>query len=86
MSKRAVDLRLQQLATLGADAALRAAKKAQDASLVVTGTVDFFEDGQAVSSLAERHPSGTVTLISATNIRAEESEMPKPSVRQRSTD
>jgi hypothetical protein len=63
MRKRAVDLSLEELAAMGASAALRAAKKAQDAGLIVTGTVDFREDGQAVSSLAERHPSGAVTLV-----------------------
>jgi hypothetical protein len=63
MGKRAVDLSLEELAAMGANAAMRAAKKAQDAGLVVTGTVDFLEDGQAVSSLAQRHPSGTVTLL-----------------------
>ena len=63
MSKRAVDLSLEELAAMGANAALRAAKNAEAAGLVVTGTVDFLEDGQAVSSLAERHPSGTVTLL-----------------------
>jgi len=47
MRKRAVDLSLEELAAMGANAALRAAKKAQDAGLVVTGTVDFLEDGQA---------------------------------------
>ena len=51
---------------MGANAALRAAKNAQDAGLVVTGTVDFLEDGQAVSSLAERDSTGTVTLLGAT--------------------
>lgn len=50
---------------MGANAALRAAKKAQDAGLIVTGTVDFLEDGQAASSLAQRHPSGSVTLLAA---------------------
>lgn len=63
MTKRAADLSLQELAAMGANAALRAANEARDAGLVVTGTVDFLEDGQAVSSLAERHPSGAVTLL-----------------------
>jgi hypothetical protein len=63
MRKRAVDLPLEELAAMGANAALRAAKEAQDAGLVVTGTVDSLENGQAVSSLAQRHPSGTVTLL-----------------------
>jgi hypothetical protein len=65
MRKRAVDLSLEELAAMGANAALKAAKHAEEAGLVVTGTVDFLEDGQAVSSLAERHPTGTVTLLGA---------------------
>jgi hypothetical protein len=63
MRKRAVDLSLEELAAMGANAALRATKEAQDAGLVVTGTVDFIEHGQTVSSLAQRHPSGAVTLL-----------------------
>jgi hypothetical protein len=63
MKKRAVDLSLEELAAMGANAALRAANDARDAGLIVTGTVDFLEDGQAVSALAERQPSGTVTLL-----------------------
>lgn len=43
MAKRAVDLSVAELATLGAKAAQRAAQKARDAGLVVTGTVQFFE-------------------------------------------
>ncbi len=65
MSKRAGDLSLEELAALGANAALQAAKRAADAGLSVTGTVDFLEDGQAKSSIAERHPSGTITLRAA---------------------
>ena len=56
MRKRAVDLSLEELAAMGANAALRAAQKAQGAGLAVTGTVDFLEDGRIVSSLAERRP------------------------------
>jgi hypothetical protein len=84
MRKRAVDLSLDELAAMGANAALRAAKKAQDAGLVVTGTVDFLEDGQAVSSLAERHPSGAVMLLGDSAGSRTGSE--KPVIRQRSTD
>jgi len=85
MGKRAVDLSLEELAALGANAALRAAKKAQDAGLAVTGTVDFLEDGQAVSSLAERHRSGTVALLAAGEMRGS-SKPAKASVRRRSND
>jgi hypothetical protein len=63
MRKRAVDLSLEELATVGANAALKAAQKAQDAGLAVSGTVDFLEDGRIVSSLAERLPSGAVSLL-----------------------
>ena len=65
MSKRAVDLSLEELAAVGAKAALRAANAARDAGLVVTGTVDFDEGDQSRSSLAERQPSGAVTLLDA---------------------
>jgi hypothetical protein len=63
MRKRAVDLSLEELAAMGANAALKAAQKAQDAGLAVTGTVDFLEQGRTVSSLAERRPSGAVALL-----------------------
>ncbi|RED34402.1 hypothetical protein BJ123_11038 [Rhodopseudomonas thermotolerans] len=63
MRKRAVDLSLEELAVLGGNAALRAAKRAQDAGLVVTGTVDFLENGQAASKLAQRQPSGLVAVF-----------------------
>jgi hypothetical protein len=64
MEKRAVDLSLDELAAMGAHAALSASREPQDAGWAVTGTVDFSEDGQSVSVLAERHPSGTVRLLS----------------------
>jgi hypothetical protein len=88
MRKRAVDLSLKELAAVGADAALRAAKKAQDAGLVLTGTVDFLEDGKAVSSLAQRHPSRGITLL-AVGADSAESKQPKTTkiaTRQGSTD
>jgi hypothetical protein len=62
MRRRAVDLSIEELAALGANAALRAAKEAQAAGLIVTGTVDFLDKDQPKSSLAERHPSGAVTI------------------------
>jgi hypothetical protein len=65
MRKRAVDLSLEELAAMGANAALKAAQKAQDAGLAVTGTVDFLADGRIVSSLAERRPSGAVAVLGA---------------------
>jgi hypothetical protein len=89
MRKRAVDLSLEELAAVGADAALRAAKKAQDAGLVLTGTVDFLEDGQAVSSLAQRHPSRGITLLAVGADDSGDSKQPKTpkiATRQGSTD
>lgn len=63
MGKRAVDLTLEELAALGGKAARQAVSKAQQRGLLVTGTVDFFDGKQAVSSLAQLEPSGTVTLV-----------------------
>jgi hydroxyethylthiazole kinase-like sugar kinase family protein len=63
MRKRAVDLSLEELAAMGANAALKAAQKARAAGLVVTGTVDVVKDGRIISSLAERRPSGAVALL-----------------------
>ena len=63
MGKRAVDLTLEELAVLGGKAAFQAASKAQQSALTVTGTVDFFDGEQQVSSLAQLLPSGTVTLV-----------------------
>lgn len=65
MKKRAVDLSLEELAAMGANAAVRAANDAREAGLIVTGTVDLVEEGQAISTLAERQPSGAVTLLGA---------------------
>ena len=65
MGKRAVDLTLEELAALGGKAARQAVTKAQQRGLVVTGTVEFFDGKQSVSSLAELQPSGTVTLVEA---------------------
>jgi hypothetical protein len=90
MRKRAVDLSLEELAAMGANAALRAANKAQDAGLVVTGTVDFLEAGQAVSSLAQRHPSsGAVTLLAVgagNRGGPKKTKTTKTAIRQSSTD
>jgi hypothetical protein len=63
MAKRAVDLSVEELAAMGARAARVAAQDAQKAGLIVTGTVDTFEEGQARSALAQLHPTGTVTLV-----------------------
>jgi hypothetical protein len=63
MPKRAVDLSLEELAAMGANAALKATQKAQDAGLTVTGTVNLLKDGRIVSSLAERSPSGAVAVL-----------------------
>lgn len=87
MTKRAVDLSLEELAAMGAKAALRAANAARDAGLVVTGTVDFDEGDQPISSLAERQPSGTVTLLDdpARERRERKSNTTAPVVRPNST-
>jgi len=63
MRKRAVDLSVEELGAMGAKAAHRAVQSAQRAGLVVTGTIDIFEKGQAASSIAQVLPSGTVTLV-----------------------
>jgi hypothetical protein len=89
MRKRAVDLSLEELAAMGANAALRAANKAQDAGLIVTGAVDLLEGGQAVSSLAQRHPSsGAVTLLAVGGNRGgpKKTKTAKAAIRQSSTD
>jgi hypothetical protein len=82
MSKRAVDLSLEELAAMGANAALKAAQKAQDAGLAVTGAVDFLEDGRIVSSLAERRASGAVVLrgVSAIGGLSDDPEPVKPDI------
>ena len=63
MGKRAIDLTLEELAALGGKAARQAASKAQQRGLTVTGTVDFFDGDQAISSLAQLLSTGTVTLV-----------------------
>jgi hypothetical protein len=63
MTKRAVDLSTEVLAALGARAARAAAQNAQKSGLIVTGTIDMYQNGQAKSSLAQLHPSGTVTIV-----------------------
>lgn len=65
MRKRAVDLSLEELAAMGANAALTAAQRAYDAGLSVAGTADVAQAGRVASSLVERRPSGTVTGLAA---------------------
>jgi hypothetical protein len=67
MTKRAIDLSTEVLAAMGAKAARAAAQNAQKAGLIVTGTVDMYHEGQAASSLAQLHPSGTVTIVQKDN-------------------
>jgi hypothetical protein len=62
MAKRAIDLSVEELAAMGAKAARAAAQSSQRAGLSITGTVTTYEHDQATSSLAQLHPSGTVTL------------------------
>jgi hypothetical protein len=66
MAKRAIDLSTEELAAMGARAARLAAQDAQKAGLIVTGTADSYEGGQARSTLAQLHPTGTVTLVKET--------------------
>jgi hypothetical protein len=61
MRKRAVDLSLEELAAMGANAALTAAQRSYNAGLSVAGTADIVEDGSVVPSLVQRRPSGIVT-------------------------
>jgi hypothetical protein len=63
MTKRVIDLSVEELAAMGAKAARLAVLKSQSADQVITGTVDVFEHGKAASSLAQLLPSGTVTLV-----------------------
>jgi hypothetical protein len=63
MAKRAIDLSTEELAAMGARAARLAAQGAQKAGLIVTGTIDVYEEEQTRSTLAQLHPSGTVTLV-----------------------
>jgi hypothetical protein len=63
MSKKVIDLSVGELAAMGAKAARRAAREARGAGLTLTGTIDSYENNQAKSSLAQLHPSGTITLV-----------------------
>lgn len=67
MRKRAVDLSLEELAAIGANAALTAAQGAYDAGLPVVGTVDVIQGGRLTSSLVQRRPSGAVTDLAASD-------------------
>lgn len=84
MSKRAVDLSLEELAAMGANAALKSAQQAYGAGLAVVGTVDVVHADRVVSTLAQRSPSGAITPLSETEAtdrdgpRAAESETRKP--------
>jgi hypothetical protein len=48
---------------MGAKAARAAARDAQTAGLIVTGTIDVYEGDQAASMLAQLHPTGTVRFV-----------------------
>jgi hypothetical protein len=74
MRKRSVDLSLDELAAMGANAALTAAQKAYDAGLTVAGTVDLRDGDRLILMLAERRPSGAVSVISP-DMSAEEAEI-----------
>ncbi len=81
MAKRAVDLSIDELATIGAKAARLAVQKARKMGLVVTGTVDTYKNSQAASSLAQLQPSGTVTLVKqGARVSAKKTMQRKPAV------
>jgi hypothetical protein len=64
MGRRAVDLTVEELAALGAEAARAAVQEAQNADLVLTGVIDSYDSaGQPASSLSQLHPSGVLTLV-----------------------
>jgi len=63
MSKRVVDISIEELAAMGAKAARAAVQRSRAAGQVVTGTVRVFERGKATSVLAQQLPSGTVTRV-----------------------
>ncbi len=48
---------------MGARAARFEVERARRAGLSVMGVIDTFQNDQAVSTMAQLHPSGTVTLI-----------------------
>jgi hypothetical protein len=63
MTKRVIDLSLEELAAMGAKAARAAAQRSQRGGTVVTGTVTTYEQKRSRSVLAQLHPSGTVTFV-----------------------
>ena len=63
MNKRAVDLSLEELAAMGANAALQAANEARDAGLTVVGGAEVRLGDKLAPALMQRHPSGIVTLL-----------------------
>jgi hypothetical protein len=89
MVRRAVDLSLTELATLGAKAAQRAAQKARDAGLTVTGAADRREDKPSVPSVNWPLPPGIVAGPETRAVKASGSEKPanpKSAVRRSSAD
>lgn len=58
MSKRAVDLSLEELAAMGANAALKSAQQAYGAGLAVVGTVDVVHADRVVSTARTTKPVG----------------------------
>jgi hypothetical protein len=86
MAKRAVDLSVEELAAMGAKAARLAVQSAQRLGVTVTGTIDTYQEGQAVSSLAQLLPSGAVTLVEQGEARSEEGRTPTRRRRDRTAD
>jgi hypothetical protein len=63
MNKRAVDLSLEELAAMGANAALKGSNDARAAGLAAVGVAEVRQDGCVAPALVQRHPSGIVTLL-----------------------
>lgn len=72
MSKRAVDLSLEELAAMGASAALKSARKTYGAGLTVVGTIDVVQAGRVVSTLAQRSSAGTITALNEAEAAADD--------------
>ena len=63
MNKRAIDLSLEELAAMGANAALKAANDARDADLAVTGVAEVRQGDRVTQAIVQRRPSGIVTRL-----------------------
>jgi hypothetical protein len=86
MAKRAIDLSVEELAAMGTKAARLAVQSAQQAGLTITGTIDTYNEGQAVSTLAQLLPSGTVTLVQLGEAPSDQRRLPNRRDRGRDVD